>query len=227
VRAVFDVPPQARTAGQAKQVRDSYRSVAPQLAPVRERMAVLRSALDKLNITSTLIARERDSSAPPSTHIRNRGSYLNKGELVPAGVPLALPQMPPGQPANRLGLAHWLVDPENPLIARVTVNRLWEQIFGRGIVLTSEDFGTQGEPPTHPMLLDWLATEFVDRRWSMKSIIRLIVTSATYRQASGANAAALEQDPYDRLLGRGPRFRLDAELIRDEVLAISGLLNAE
>ncbi len=131
------------------------------------------------------------------------------------------------QPANRLGLARWLIDDNNPLVARVAVNRLWEQLFGRGIVETSEDFGTQGTPPSNPALLDWLATELMTNGWRQKAIIRSIVTSATYRQSSSVTPQLLERDPYNRLLARGPRFSLDAEGIRDVPLAVSGLLSTK
>ena len=128
-------------------------------------------------------------------------------------------------PVNRLGLARWLVDENNPLVARVAVNRLWEQIFGRGLVETSEDFGTQGAPPSHPELLDWLATEFVANEWSQKALLRTIVPSATYRQSSAVTPALVERDPYNRLLARGPRVRMEAEMVRDAALAASGLLS--
>jgi hypothetical protein len=126
---------------------------------------------------------------------------------------------------NRLGLANWLADKANPLTARVAVNRAWESFFGRGIVETSEDFGTQGSPPSHPELLDWLATEFLDQGWRTKAIHKLIVTSATYRQSSSSPPTIVERDPANVLLARGPRFRLEAEMVRDTVLAASGLLS--
>jgi hypothetical protein len=179
---------------------------------------------------------ERKSNEIPSTYFRERGSFLSKGEKVKAAIPAALPPMPAEATVNRLGLARWLVDENNPLTARVTVNRIWEQIFGHGIVETSEDFGTQCEPPTHPELLDWLAVEFIrptwnerlkgrSQGWSMKKLIRLIVTSSAYRQSSATTKAVLEKDPYNRLLARGPRFRLEAEMIRDLTLTASGLLS--
>jgi hypothetical protein len=129
------------------------------------------------------------------------------------------------QMPNRLGLARWLVSPANPLTARVAVNRAWEQFFGRGLVETSEDFGTQGSPPSHPELLDWLATELVAQKWSLKAIHRLIATSATYRQSAAVTPALVERDPTNRLLARGPRFRMEAEMLRDATLAAAGLLS--
>ncbi len=149
--------------------------------------------------------------------------------MIEPGVPAFLPTLPDGVPRNRLGLARWLVDPANPLTARVAVNRLWQKFFGEGLVQTSENFGTQGTPPTHPELLDWLAAEFVAGGWDLKAVQKRIVMSATYRQSSdtrmvnGKNLVAI--DPHNRLLARGPRFRLQAEIIRDNALAISGLLN--
>ena len=142
--------------------------------------------------------RERAGYERPSAFVRRRGSFMDKGEQVYAGVPATLHPLPDDQMPNRLGLAHWLADEKNPLTARVAVNRAWEQFFGRGIVETSEDFGTQGSPPSHPELLDWLATEFVDQGWRTKAIHKLIVTSATYRQSSAATPALEERDPANR-----------------------------
>ena len=159
------------------------------------------------------------------TRILHKGNFLDPGDVVEPGVPQALHPFPAGAPTNRLGLARWLVDPENPLTARVAVNRFWAQIFGVGLVETEEDFGTQGEPPSHPELLDWLAVQYRESGWNTKSLLRLIVTSATYRQSSKVTPELLEKDPRNRLLARAPRVRLEAEMVRDQALALSGLLS--
>jgi hypothetical protein len=174
---------------------------------------------------TTLVMQELPK--PRVQHLFVGGSFLNPGEIVAPGVPAVLNAFPADQPPNRLGLAKWLVDPANPLTARVAVNRIWAQYFGSGIVLTIEDFGTKGERPTHPKLLDWLATEFIRRHWDLKAMHRLIVTSATYRQSSRAMPELLQRDPQNRLLARGPRVRLEAELVRDQALAASGLLSGK
>ena len=176
-------------------------------------------------IPDTMVMKELPK--PRDTFMLNRGEYNQPGEKVTPGTPGFLPPLPEGLPRNRLGLARWLVDPNHPLTARVAVNRLWQQIFGIGIVETSEDFGTQGEWPVHPELLDWLAVEFVERGWDVKSIMRLLVTSETYRQCSAASPDLVGRDPRNRLLARGPRFRLAAEQIRDQALAAGGLLCVE
>src|SRR5437588_678879 len=189
------------------------------------RLKELRKELAKLekSLTTTMVMAEM--SKPRDTFVLGRGEYDMKGEKVTPGVPSFLPPMSRDMPPNRLGLAKWIVDPANPLTARVAVNQYWNQYFGMGIVKTAEDFGSQGEPPSHPELLDWLATEFVRSGWDIKAIQRLIVTSATYRQSSHALPELVERDPENRLLARGPRFRLPAEIVRDNALAISGLLN--
>ncbi|CAH0997539.1 hypothetical protein EMA8858_03673 [Emticicia aquatica] len=159
-------------------------------------------------------------------YIFERGNWLVKGKEVKPDVPKYLPKLSNEYPKNRLGFAKWLVDGKNPLTARVTVNRFWEQIFGIGIVETVEDFGTQGSPPSHPELLDYLAVSFQnDMRWSVKKLLRMIVTSGTYRQSSEVNNVLLEKDPANRLLARGPRIRLTAEQVRDQALLVSGLLS--
>ena len=183
---------------------------------------ISKKKLEKL-IPNTMVMQEM--SKPRETRILGRGDYRNQGEVVTAGVPAVLPPLPKGAPLNRLGLAQWLVDHSHPLTARVAVNRYWQLCFGTGLVKTSEDFGSQGEPPSHPELLDWLATEFVRTHWDVKAMMRLIVTSETYRQASRATPALIERDPENRLLARGPRSRLPAEIVRDNALAVSGLLN--
>ena len=171
----------------------------------------------------TFVQQER-TDAEPVAHVLYRGLYDQPKEEVHPNVPAVLPPMTASEPRNRLGLARWLVDPSNPLTARVTVNRFWQQVFGTGLVKTAEDFGSQGEPPSHPELLDWLAVEFRESGWDVKKILRLLVTSATYRQSSTATPEKIEHDRDNRLLSRGPRYRMDAEMVRDYALAASGLL---
>jgi hypothetical protein len=153
-----------------------------------------------------------------------RGEYDQKREVVDSGVPAALPALPEGIANNRLALAEWLVHPDHPLTSRVFVNRIWQRLFGVGIVKTSEDFGSQGDWPSHPELLDWLAVEFVEMDWDIKALHKLIVTSATYSQSSVVTPEQQANDPENRLLSRGPRRRLDAEVVRDSALLVSGLL---
>ena len=213
-----------RTEQQRKDLAAFYRTVAPALKPLRDRIAELQREVRALGIPTALVMKERASAEPPSAFIRRRGSFLDKGERVFPGVPAVLHPMADDHPANRLGLARWIVDERNPLTARVAVNRAWEQLFGRGIVETSEDFGTRGTPPSHPDLLDWLATEYAGGGWRTKALHKTIVMSATYRQSSVASQALMERDPYNGLLARGSRFRMEAEMIRDLTLTASGLL---
>lgn len=194
---------------------------------VREAWNRLKAARDaeqavRAEIPTTLIMREM--AKPRVTRILARGQYDKPGEAVEPGVPAALAPWPPDAPLNRLGFARWLVSPRNPLTARVFVNRLWQQCFGAGLVHTPSDLGSRGDIPTHPELLEWLAVRFINSGWNVKEILRLIVTSRTYRQSSVASRELMDRDPENRLLARGPRFRLSAEMLRDQALAISGLL---
>jgi len=177
------------------------------------------------NEFTAMVLEERDK--PRATHVLIRGDFLKPGVAVVPATPAVLPRFTPSKTPTRLDLARWIVSPENPLTARVTMNRIWQHYFGRGLVKTSEDFGTQGERPSHPELLDWLATEFVRQQWSLKAMHRLIVSSATYRQSSKVTPELEERDPENVLLARAPRYRLEAEIVRDITLAASGLLNME
>ncbi len=183
-----------------------------------------KNRLDSLekSIPSTLIMEDRKE--PRQAYVLERGEYTQQREKVNPGVPKWIAPQIEGAPPNRLGLAKWLVSPEQPLTSRVTVNRFWQQLFGTGLVETSEDFGLQGSQPSHPKLLDWLAVNFVESGWNVKEMIKLMAMSSTYRQSSKVDPDKLEKDPKNLLLSRGPRHRLDAESIRDQALAISGLL---
>jgi hypothetical protein len=192
----------------------------------KEKLASLEKTLAALKPDATVpIMREQPTASRRKTQVQRRGNYLDLGEEVSEGVPSAFPSLPDGATPNRLTLARWLVDENNPLTARVIVNRTWEQVFGAGLVPTSEEFGSQGDPPTHPELLDWLATELIAERWDLKRFLTLLVTSSAYRQSSKVTPELLHRDPDNRLLARGPRFRLPAETIRDQALFVSGLLS--
>lgn len=172
----LETPPAQRTPEQQRNLAAEYRSLSPLLDPTRRRIAQLQKEVSQLGIATAMMIGERPGVPRPSTFVGERGSFMSKGEKVYADVPPVLGPLASGQPANRLGLAQWLVSDDNPLTARVTVNRDWETIFGHGIVETMEDYGSQGEAPTHPELLDWLATEFMRQGWSLKAVRRLIVT---------------------------------------------------
>lgn len=205
-----------------------FRSTVAKLEPVRGSIATANAGIAAINAkprTTAMVMAEQ--AMPRDTFVLVRGRYDVRGDRVTAGTPEFLPPLPEGAPQNRLGLAQWLVDPKHPLTARVAVNGLWQMLFGTGLVKTSGDFGTQGGRPSHPELLDWLATEFVQSGWDQKALLRRMVRSATYRQASHASPELLAKDPDNRLLARGPSFRLAAELIRDQALAVSGLLNGK
>ncbi len=190
----------------------------------RKNMAAIEAERAKLVASIPTVMVMQELPQRRDTFILKRGAYDAHGEKVEPGTPASLPAFHNDWPQNRLGLAQWLVDRGNPLTARVTVNRYWQMLFGTGIVKTVEDFGSQGEWPVHQQLLDWLAVEFMDSGWDVKHILRTIVTSAAYRQASRVTPELLERDPENRLLARGPRFRLPPEMLRDQALAVSGLL---
>jgi Protein of unknown function (DUF1553)/Protein of unknown function (DUF1549)/Planctomycete cytochrome C len=200
-----------------------FLAIAPELKGPRDEIKKLQDSLPKY--PTALVMAERPTNYTRSTFIHKRGEFTQPTETVKPGVPAALPALPSGETTSRLAFARWLVSGNNPLTARVTVNRAWAAFFGRGIVRTTEDFGYQGEPPTHPELLDWLAVEFVKNGWSMKQLHKQIVMSATYQQASKVSPDLLDKDPRNELLSRGPRFRLEAEAVRDSVLKASGLLS--
>jgi hypothetical protein len=225
------VNPKERKPEHTKRLREYYlaevhRETAQKLAPVTKEIAGLKTRREDYvkTIPATLVM--ADLPQPRTANILNRGQYDQPKDAVQPGTPKFLPALavPPEQRPTRRDLVQWLLAPEHPLMARVTVNRFWQQFFGTGLVKTSADFGSQGEPPTHPEMLDWLAVTFRESGWDTKRLVRDLVTSATYRQDSKATPAHLEKDPENRYLARGPRLRLDAECIRDNALAVSGLL---
>jgi hypothetical protein len=213
-----------RSDGQKKKIEDYFRACSPTYGKTAGQVATSERRLKEFDaeIPDTMIMEELPK--PRDNFVLIRGQYDKHGEKVPTGLPAVLPPLPAGAEMNRLGLAKWIVDPSNPLTARVQVNRLWEKFFTIGIVKTSENLGTQADAPSNPALLDWLATEFIRRHWDLKAMQKLIVTSAAYRQASTVTPELLERDPENRLIARGSRVRLPAESIRDQALAVSGLL---
>ena len=219
-------PAERRTATQNRKLELTFKSrYAP--APIRqawEEVVRLREQRDKMVAGLPDVMVMQEMPVPRETFRLIRGAYDRPGEKVERGLPAILPPLPAEAPNNRLGFAKWLVDPSNPLTARVAVNRFWQMYFGTGLVKTSEDFGSQGEWPSHPELLDWLATEFIRTGWDVKAMQKTIVMSATYRQTSRVTPDLLQRDPENRLLAHGPRLRLSAEMVRDQALAISGLL---
>ncbi|HWA97129.1 MAG TPA: DUF1553 domain-containing protein [Pirellulales bacterium] len=219
--------PRAERSRQQKDALEKYyiehegtaeqRRLTAELASIRDQERAVRDAIPSSPIMAEM-------ASPRTTHLLVRGQYDQPGEQVDPNVPAALGSWPGGAPRNRLGLAQWLVSAANPLTARVAVNRYWQLMFGDGLVRTPNDFGLQGELPTHPELLDWLAVDFVESGWNIKRLLKMIVTSSTYRQSSALTPKLLARDPDNRLLARGPRYRLAAEVIRDQALAASGLL---
>ena len=226
VRDALAAPADSRNDAQRAAVRRYFREhVNGELKPRFEQLAKLRAQRAELDkaIPTAMVMREMPT--PRDTFLLVRGQYDKHGDKVLPGVPACLPALSAGAPANRLGLARWLIDSAHPLTARVIVNRYWQMLFGTGLVKTAEDFGSQGERPSHPELLDWLAVEFRESGWDVKHLLRLMLTSATYRQSSATTAERISRDPENRLLARMSRLRLPAETIRDQALAASGLLD--
>jgi hypothetical protein len=226
IDTILQIPSEKRTAAQVRKLRACFlEQRAP--AEIREAHAAavrLRGERIRLieSFPTTMVMEELPQ--PRKTHVLTRGQYDRRGKQVTADVPTALGSLPGAAPTNRLAFARWLVDRANPLTARVAANRQWQLFFGSGLVKTVDDFGAQGEWPSHPELLDWLAVTFLDDGWDVKRLHRRIVTSATYRQSSKVTPALATRDPDNRLLARGPRLRLSAEIIRDQALAAGGLL---
>lgn len=229
VRMILQRAAEDRSEEQQQQLRQyylenvdpAYREQATRLTALKARHAELS---EQAAAQTVMVMQEMPERR--ATFLLKRGQYDQHGGEVTAGTPAFLHPLAEDARPDRLGLARWIVDPANPLTSRVTVNRLWQMLFGTGLVASSEDFGTQGELPSHPELLDWLACEFVASGWDVKRLVRLLVTSATYRQDAAISSQAWQQDPANRLLGRGSRFRMSAEAIRDNALAVSGLLVA-
>jgi hypothetical protein len=221
VRELLAVPADQRSAGQTAEVFSYWRTTVKEWAAANQKIEELW--LGHPEGASQLVLQERAEIRP--THLLSRGDFLKPAHTVSPGVPSFLHPVAEGAPANRLGFAQWLVDRNSPTTARSIVNRIWQAYFGTGIIATSEDLGMQSEAPSHAELLDWLSVEFMDKGWSLKQLHRLIVLSSAYRQSSRVSEALRERDPYNRLLARGPRMRVDGEIVRDIALAVSGLLN--
>ena len=224
--AVIDADASQRKPEDVVKLADYYRrDVAPELKPQRTQLATAEKQLSAMKPATSVPVLRQITDKQRETHLQYRGNYLDKGPLVEPGLPAVFHAPEAGKPLDRRTVAEWLVDPQNPLTARVLANRYWETLFGRGIVLTSEEFGSQGELPTHPKLLDWLATELIQNGWNTKDLVRTIVTSAVYRQSARVDAKQIAADPDNRWLARGPRVRLSAEMVRDQVLFAAGLLS--
>ncbi|MFM2170643.1 MAG: hypothetical protein RI957_872, partial [Verrucomicrobiota bacterium] len=229
IKKIIAIEAKKRSKSQAEQLSKYFRENIDHPGKQKQReLAELQKQQAQLDQSTPVTMVMEELPKPRPAYILHRGQYTDKGEEVFANTPAALPPLPANAPRNRLTLAKWIVSPQNPLTARVWVNRQWERFFGNGIVKTSENFGMQSEPPSHPELLDWLATEFVSSGWDMKAMQKRMVMSATYRQSSTIKTLSpdlLEKDPYNRLLARAPRLRLPAESMRDQALSISGLLD--
>ncbi len=235
ILAIIETPAGKRTPDQQAKLTAHYRTVAPDTKALRDEIAKLEKSRPAAVMLPVMV--ELPAERRRQTHVMVKGNFLDKGDKVEAGIPSSFHPLPAGAKLDRLGVAEWIMSPDNPLTARVAVNRFWAQLWGTGLVATEEDFGTQGELPSHPELLDWLATQFMaspaspprkggeSSSWNIKSLLKLMVTSATYRQSSRVTPELIAKDPKNRLLSRGPRFRLEAEMVRDQALAVSGLLS--
>lgn len=223
---IASLPDVERTENQRLKLRRSFvKFFGPEaIRRVHQELVDLHSRHRLLSEKVSTVMVMQEMKQPRDTYVLKRGRYDDPGASVSSDVPACLPPLSEGAARNRLGMAQWLVDPENPLTSRVAVNRMWQLLFGQGLVRSAEDFGSQGDKPSHPLLLDWLATEFVNSGWSLKKLQRLVLSSATYRQSSRTTADLQEMDPDNRLLSRGSRFRMSAEMIRDHALTVSGLL---
>jgi len=225
LRQALSTPPEKRTPDQVAVIRNDRLSADAEHADLSRQLRDLEEQLKRQQTGVPLVMVMADQPARRETFLLNRGLYNNPGKPVSAAVPASLPGLPLEASATRLDLARWLVSPQNPLTARVVVNRFWQQVFGTGLVKTANDFGVQGELPVHPELLDWLAADFRDSGWDVKRLMKLMVTSHAYRQSSRVRPEQLEQDPENRLLARSPRYRWPSWMLRDQALAASGLLN--
>ncbi len=226
ITEILAISPEERTPQQARKISTYFleNEAPPHIRDAYLRFKTLRKQRRQLEDSIPTVMVMEEAEEPRQTFLLKRGEYDKPGEKVSRGVPAIFPPFPQGMPNNRLGLGRWLVDPSNPLTSRVTVNRYWQMFFGTGLVKTPEDFGSQGELPSHPQLMDWLATELVGGGWNIKALQKLIVMSATYLQSSRISESLQQYDPDNRLLARAPRLRLPAEMIRDQALAACGLL---
>jgi hypothetical protein len=226
IKTILALAPAKRNPKQKEELSNHFRATLPEIQEVHAQTLKVKADLALVQPVPTPIQKELPEGKKRVTKIHVRGDWLNLGNEVTPGIPAAFHPLPDGMPANRLALARWLVDARNPLTSRVAVNRYWEQIYGVGLMDTPDDFGLRSPWPNHPQLLDWLAVEFrQEMRWDVKKLLKLMVTSATYRQASKVTPALAERDPGNRLFARGPRFRSSAETVRDQALFVSGLLS--
>ncbi len=228
IKKILAIDAKKRNDAQKKEVIKYFRSTLPEFKKVADELATSKKQYDAVKGVPTPIMKELAKGKERVTKIHIRGNFLDPGKEVKPGVPKLLHQLPKDQPPNRLSLANWLVSPQNPLTARVAVNRYWEQIFGMPLMESPDDYGVRGKYPTHPELLDWLAVEFSsDMKWDVRKLVKVMVTSATYRQVSTVTPGLIERDPENRFLARGPRYRSSAEVIRDQSLYVAGLLSGK